>query len=151
MERSVKSRGYAAIGIQKIIKDGNFGGVMRAAHCYDAKLIILGGKMIREVTDVSKAYRHVPVMQNQDIMEAIPYDCVPIAVDLIEGAKPLMDFVHPERAYYIFGAENATLSKSITDKCQHVIYVPTQSCMNLSATVNVVLYDRLAKQWRKSK
>ncbi len=27
----------------------------------------------------------------------------------------------------------------------HVVYVPTRHCMNLAATVNVVLYDRLSK------
>jgi tRNA(Leu) C34 or U34 (ribose-2'-O)-methylase TrmL len=27
-----------------------------------------------------------------------------------------------------------------------VVYVPTIGCMNLAATVNVVLYDRLAKE-----
>lgn len=27
-----------------------------------------------------------------------------------------------------------------------VVYVPTNGCMNLAATVNVVLYDRAAKQ-----
>ncbi|MBU0538004.1 MAG: 23S rRNA methyltransferase, partial [Gammaproteobacteria bacterium] len=26
-----------------------------------------------------------------------------------------------------------------------IVYIPTKGCMNLAATVNVVLYDRLAK------
>jgi tRNA(Leu) C34 or U34 (ribose-2'-O)-methylase TrmL len=26
-----------------------------------------------------------------------------------------------------------------------VVYIPTTGCMNLAATVNVVLYDRMAK------
>ena len=29
-----------------------------------------------------------------------------------------------------------------------VVYVPTIGCMNLAATVNVVLYDRLAKSFQ---
>jgi len=29
-----------------------------------------------------------------------------------------------------------------------VVYIPTVGCMNLAATVNVVLYDRLAKALR---
>ena len=33
----------------------------------------------------------------------------------------------------------------ITDWCRDVVYIPTDKCMNLAATVNVVLYDRLAK------
>jgi len=84
-----------------------------------------------------------------DLMDAIPYDCVPIAVDLLPDAKSLIDFVHPERAFYIFGAENETLGKRITDECRYKVFIPTAFCMNLAATVNVVLYDRLAKQTRK--
>lgn len=139
--------GYSAIGIQEIQKDGNFGGVLRAAHCYDARLVVIGGRFIREVTDTTKAYRHIPVIQGQNnIFDAIPFDCVPVAVDLLDDAESIVDFKHPKNAFYIFGAEANTLDKSITDRCVHKIYVPTQFCMNLSATVNVVLYDRLRKE-----
>ncbi|CSB46617.1 RRNA methylase%2C putative [Vibrio cholerae] len=33
----------------------------------------------------------------------------------------------------------------MVDQAHYVVYVPTHGCMNLAATVNVVLYDRLAK------
>jgi len=71
--------------------------------------------------------------------------CVPVAVELVEGAKPLTEYKHPARAFYIFGPEDGTLKKKITDFCDDVVYIPTEGCMNLAATVNVVLYDRLAK------
>jgi tRNA(Leu) C34 or U34 (ribose-2'-O)-methylase TrmL len=32
-----------------------------------------------------------------------------------------------------------------------VVYIPTVGCMNLAATVNVVLYDRMAKAHTKTK
>jgi len=63
----------------------------------------------------------------------------------VEGAIPLPSFVHPEKALYIFGPEDGTLSQSVIDEADHVVYIPTVGCMNLAATVNVVLYDRLAK------
>jgi tRNA(Leu) C34 or U34 (ribose-2'-O)-methylase TrmL len=79
-------------------------------------------------------------------MTLVPYDCVPIAVDLIEGATPLPDFEHPERAFYVFGPEDGTLGKPVLSKCKETIYVPAgRACMNLAATVNVILYDRLIK------
>ena len=58
---------------------------------------------------------------------------------------PLIHFQHPEQAYYIFGPEDGSLSQTILDASDHVVYIPTIGCMNLAATVNVVLYDRLAK------
>lgn len=33
--------------------------------------------------------------------------------------------------------------------CRDIIYVPTNGCMNLAATVNVILYDRMAKERAK--
>ena len=112
-------------------------------------LAITGQRYARSITDTMKAYRHLPMLQVEDLHKAVPYDCVPIAVDLIEGARSLVDYVHPERAFYIFGAEDATLGQRVLSWCRDVIYVPTNRRMNLAATVNVVLYDRLAKQLRR--
>lgn len=88
----------------------------------------------------------MPVLRGDDLRSLIPYDAVPIAVDLVDGAESLVDFRHPLRAFYVFGPEDGTLGHSILEWCAKRIMVPTVSCMNLAATVNVVLYDRLAKQ-----
>lgn len=47
---------------------------------------------------------------------------------------------------HILRAADATLGKLTLERCKHKVYVPTNICMNLSACVNVVLYDRLSKQ-----
>jgi tRNA(Leu) C34 or U34 (ribose-2'-O)-methylase TrmL len=57
----------------------------------------------------------------------------------------LTEFHHPDKAYYIFGPEDGTIQQDVLDRSDSVIYVPTIGCLNLAATVNVVLYDRLAK------
>ena len=140
-------RGYAAIGLDNPKCAANAGGVMRAAGCYGASLVVLSGmRMSRWPTDTRKTWRRVPVLPVENLHDAIPFDCVPVAVDLIPGAQSLNSYTHPERAFYIFGAEDATLGERITSWCRDKIYIPTNGCMNLAATVNVVLYDRLAKQ-----
>ena len=106
---------------------------------------ISGQRMRRVPTDVKKQWRHMPVIETHDLGLVIPYDCVPVAVDLIPGARSLVGYAHPERAFYVFGAEDGTLGKRVLSWCRDVIYVPTDLCMNLAATVNVVLYDRAAK------
>jgi tRNA(Leu) C34 or U34 (ribose-2'-O)-methylase TrmL len=142
-------RGYAAIGLDNIKSPINLGNAMRAAQCYEASLILIGGPRMQHVgkiaTDTMKAYRHIPTMLVDDLLAHIPYDCVPVAVDLIEGARDLRGYTHPERAIYIFGAEDATLGERVVSKCRDRIMVPTKGCMNLAAAVNVVLYDRFAK------
>ena len=93
----------------------------------------------------TKAYRHIPFLQCSDVFEAIPFDCVPVAIDLVPGARPLPTYRHPERAFYVFGPEDGSLRPDILGRCRDIVMVPTARCMNLAATVNVVLYDRMSK------
>ena len=147
-------RGYAIIGLDNIKNGLNLGTVMRAAGCYGAASVFASGPRIQKVvkmstTDTMKAHRHLPLTIVDDLADVRPFNCVPVAVDLVEGAESLVDFVHPERAFYIFGPEDGTLGARTTDRCKHKVYIPTSACMNLAATVNVILYDRLAKRSRK--
>ena len=140
-------RGYAAIGLDNPKNSLNVGSALRAAGVYGAAFVAASGKRYGScVTDTMKHYRHLPLLRPNDVFDLLPYDCVPVAVDLIDGAIPLNEYIHPERAYYIFGAEDATLGERVISKCRDVVYIPTNGCMNLAATVNVVLYDRLSKQ-----
>lgn len=139
-------RGFCGIGLDNPKTNINVGAVLRAAGVYEAAFVAASGSRFTSAnTDTMKAYRSLPLFRPKDLFDLLPYDCVPIAVDLVEGATPLHEFKHPERAFYIFGAEDATLGARVLDRCRETIYIPTKGCMNLAATVNVVLYDRLAK------
>lgn len=140
---------YACIGLHNPKSPENVGSVMRAAGCYGVNSVYYTGQRYDIAkpfyTDTQRSFERLPLIGVDDLEAIIPLGCVPIAVDLIEGAKPLPGYKHPPRAFYIFGPEDGTLQKSITDFCSDTVYVPTYGCMNLAATVNVILYDRLAK------
>lgn len=142
-------RGYSAIALVEPKTPANVGGAMRAAGCYGASLVVLGGKrperLAKLPADMMRTWKHVPHLIVGDVFDALPLGCVPIAVDLLDGAQSLVDFKHPERALYIFGPEDGTLRPDVVSRCVYKVFVPTVHCMNLAATVNVVLYDRLAK------
>lgn len=139
-------RGYAAIGLFQPKSAVNVGSAMRAAGCYGAAMVATTGRRFgRSPTDTMKTYRHLPLIQCDDLHGVIPFDCVPVAVDLVEGAQTLDEYEHPERAFYVFGPEDGTLGERLLSWCRDVVYVPTNGCMNLAATVNVVLYDRMVK------
>lgn len=141
------NRGYAAIGLDNPKNNINVGAVLRAAGVYGAAFVATtGARYGRAPTDTIKAYRHLPLLQPKELRDIIPFDCVPVTVELLEGAISLPEYEHPERAFYIFGAEDNTLGGRVTSWCRDIVYVPTNGCMNLAATVNVVLYDRLSKQ-----
>ena len=97
-----------------------------------------------------KYWRHNPVLVADDVFDVIPYGCMPIAVDLVDGAVPLEEFKHPQRGFYVFGAEDATLGRRVLDRCAQTVVIPTEAgrCLNLAAAVNVVLYDRYVKERR---
>jgi len=140
--------GYACIGLDNPKFNVNVGSVLRLAWNYEAKFVAISGcRYSKQVADTMKYYRHSPVFHNlNSLQDVVPYDCVPVAVDLLDGATPLPKFIHPQRAFYIFGAEDATLGENVLDWCKETVYVPTNFCMNLAITVAVVLYDRMAKE-----
>ena len=139
-------RGFSCIGLDDPKTDINVGHVLRAAGVFQADMVAIAGhRYSRSCTDTMKAHRHVPLLQVDDLHDVVPFDCVPVAVELVDYAVSLTGYKHPERAFYVFGAEDATLGKRVLSWCRDVIYIPTNGCLNLSACVNVVLYDRLCK------
>jgi len=138
----------------------NVGSVMRAAGNYSVDQVLYTGKRYEQAakhvgqkhnTDTKNALNKIPLSPVDDFvnvkaqLETISPATKIICVDLIEGATPLPYFQHPEQALYIFGPEDGTISQAVIDSADEVVYVPTQGCMNLAASVNVLLYDRLAK------
>jgi len=82
------------------------------------------------------------------LVEHVPEGASLVCVELVENAMPLPEYKHPDNAFYIFGPEDGTISQEIINRADAVVYVPTVGCMNLAATVNVVLYDRMAKSFQ---
>ncbi|GLK88784.1 RNA methyltransferase [Pseudomonas turukhanskensis] len=143
------NRRYSCIGLFNPKSPDNVGAVMRAAGCYGVNSVFYTGKRYARaqefVTDTKMVHQDIPLIGIEDLKSIIPLGCTPVAVELVEGARPLPEYTHPDRAIYIFGPEDGSLSKEVLAWCEEVIYIPTNGCMNLAATVNVVLYDRLAK------
>ncbi len=127
----------------------NVGAVLRAAGCFRADAVLYTGKRYARAaqynTDTQNATLHIPILGVGDLLEHVPEQARIVCVELVEGAVPLPEFQHPERAFYIFGPEDGTLDQALIDRADAVVYVPTVGCLNLAATVNVVLYDRMAK------
>lgn len=126
------------------------GSILRAAGCYQVQSIRYSGERYARAsaffTDTKNAHLNIPLTQVADIVAPVSEQTlVKVGIELVEGATPLPTFEHPEHALYIFGPEDGSLSQEIVNQCDHVVYVPTVGCMNLAATVNVLLYDRLAK------
>lgn len=149
-----KERGFACIGLDRPTDPVNVGHALRAAFCFDARLVIIGGnpsgiRLPKLHTDPMRSFRHIPVIRSNNLLDAVPEGTTIVGIEISDEASTLMEFNHPERACYIFGPENGSISDSIIDRCDHKIMIPTMASLNLGMTVNIVMYDRLAKAWPK--
>ena len=137
------------IGLVNPKSPTNVGGVMRAAGCYQADSVRYTGQRYDRAaklnTDTKSVTQSIPLIGVESLLDDIPTGTKIVCIELAEGATPLPNFKHPEKAIYIFGPEDGSIKQNIADKADHVVYVPTVGCMNLAASVNVVLYGRLSK------
>ncbi|MBR9727481.1 RNA methyltransferase [Shewanella intestini] len=131
----------------------NVDGIMRASGCYRVDQVFYTGNRYNLAknaerqygVDTKKAAQTIPLKGVESLLDIVPVNAKIVCVDLVVGATPLPIFVHPENAFYVFGPEDASIPQDIIDAADSVVYVPTVGCMNLAASVNVLLYDRLAK------
>jgi len=108
--------------------------------------VVYGARYRQSPTDTTSAYQHIPLYHTADLHDAIPYDCVPVAVEITDGTVDLTSYEHPERAYYVFGPEDGSVRNEVLAWCRDVVRIPSAYCLNLAIAVTVVLYDRSAKQ-----
>lgn len=145
----MKKNTSASIGLVNPKSPTNVGAVMRAAGCYGVQSVFYSGERFERArkfaTDTKNISETIPLIGVDDFTHLLGQDIKVVGVELIEGATPLTRYTHPDNAFYIFGPEDGSLGKDILKLCDDVVYIPTKGCMNLAATVNVVLYDRLAK------
>jgi len=137
------------IGLTNPKSPSNVGSVMRAAGCFQVNSVLYTGERYSIAakfnTDTKNVAKHIPLDGVDDFIEELPNEVQIVCVELVEGATPLPEFQHPENVIYIFGPEDGSISNQVISKAHEVVYIPTIGCMNLAATVNVVLYDRLSK------
>lgn len=144
-----RNRGYFAIGVEHPKNQDNIGTLMRSAFCFDAGLMFtIGRRFPKQCTDNVKSWRHIPIIEYADVLDFeahIPYACVPIGVELTDDARPLETFTHPERAIYLLGPEDGSLSKAAQAICRDIVQINVRYCLNLAVAGSILLYDRSMK------
>ena len=132
----------------------NVGAAVRAASCFGIKQVWFSGNRVslspsekyrlpRE--ERMKGYKNVELRQYDYFFDQFP-DAVPVAVELRPNAQLITDFIHPENAIYVFGPEDGSLDSVHLRHCHHLVVIPTFHCVNLSAAIYIVLYDRFLKR-----
>lgn len=138
----------------------NVGAALRAAACFDTTLLTWSGDRVPAPDDWPegsrlpreeriKAYKKVKIW-NENWIDAMAHfvedGFTPVAVEVRDASEDLVDFVHPEKAVYIFGPEDGTIPKGALHSSHRFVHIPSEGCLNLAACANIVLYDRLVKE-----
>jgi len=141
-------RGYFGIGVESISKAMNVGSIFRTAHAFGAGFVFTvnanyatgeGGR-----ADTSSALDHTPFYEFPDLGSMVlPEKCALVGVELIEDSIELPSFRHPSRAAYILGPERASLSPQMVERCDFVVKIPMQFCVNVGVAAAIVMYDRV--------
>jgi tRNA(Leu) C34 or U34 (ribose-2'-O)-methylase TrmL len=130
----------------------NVGNAIRACACFGVRELWWTGcridttltrRLPRE--ERMKGYRRVD-WKNEEPWPYLPEDAVPVAVEVRRHSESLTVFEHPERAVYVFGPEDGSIPQGVLRLCHRFVHIPAHHCLNLAASVNVVLYDRRAKR-----
>lgn len=145
----INKRGYFGIGILQGKFEVNYGTLYRTAKILGANFaFIIGKRFKKQASDTLKSWRHLPLFEYatfEDFYQHIPYSCQLVGIELNDDAMPIKNYVHPQQACYLLGAEDHGLPDKITRLCPELICLPGATSMNVSVAGSIVLYDRINK------
>lgn len=141
-------RGYFGIGVEGVNKPANVGSLFRSAHAFGASFVFTvaadytRGGLGR--ADTSDAVTQTPFYAFPDLAAlALPQGCRLVGVELVDDAVELPSFHHPAQAAYVLGRERGSLTPQLLSRCDYVVKIPTQFCVNLGVAGAIVMYDRV--------
>jgi tRNA G18 (ribose-2'-O)-methylase SpoU len=147
------ARGYFGIGVEHSKSTQNVGTLWRTAYAFDAALLCtIGRRYDHQITDTVKAVNHVPLQHFLTLdafFAALPFGCLLIGVELDPRAKELRRFKHPERAFYLLGAEDNGLSRVARERCHSIVMLPGRHCLNVAVAGSIVLAHRIMQHERE--
>jgi len=142
-------RGYFGIGCYGMKTSFNYGTLFRSAKILGADFIFLINTRFKvQSSDTVKSHNHLPLYQYENFKQFNdnrPYGAELVGIELDEKSKPISEFVHPQKAIYLLGAEDTGLPKEVINQCQHLIQLPGEFSLNVSVAGSIVLFDRINK------
>jgi tRNA G18 (ribose-2'-O)-methylase SpoU len=145
---SALMRGYFGIGVEGISKPMNLGSLLRSAHAFGAGFAFTIGAVFdakaAAQSDTSAAVASMPFNAWRDLDEMrLPHGCRLVGIEFRDDASDLPSFTHPSQAAYVLGAERASLSPELVERCDFLVKIPTKFCVNVAIAGALVMYDRM--------
>lgn len=133
----------------------NVGQAVRLCSCYGIQSLVMTGSRVplqpsagyrlpRE--ERMRGYRDVTLYHYDRPFDLFEKGTPFVGVEVRENAEKLPLFSHPDKAVYVFGPEDASLTRTHLQLCHRFVVLPTKHCLNLATAIGTVLYDRQAKE-----
>lgn len=139
-------RGWFGLVLYRPKNTFNIGSLLRTADVLGVDLIVtVGARYHKQPSDVYCTTKRVPMLHFEDwetFKRFRPHDCPLVAVELLRDAVDIRRFHHPERALYVFGAEDDGLPPKVVGDCQSAIRLVGDRSLNLAVAGSIVLYHR---------
>jgi tRNA G18 (ribose-2'-O)-methylase SpoU len=145
-ERDVNRASYFEVGVFQPKRTQNIGTLWRTALQLGASgLFTIGRRYNIQASDIFEAPRHIPLRHYlgfQDFLNDRPAGIPLVAIEM--GGERLTTFRHPDRAFYLLGAEDNGLPPFVLEKCDKVVSLEAvrQPSYNLAVSGSIVLYHR---------
>jgi len=154
-KRKSKSGISPAVALVQPKYPHNVAAAVRAASCFDVPQVWFTGNRVSLTSEKGnrlpreermRGYQDVDIRHFEHFFDEFDEDVVPVAVELMPNSEILTNFVHPEKALYVFGPEDGGLKGVHFRHCHRFVAIPTLHCVNLAAAVYLILYDRFLKE-----
>lgn len=146
MNTAQKPRGFFGIAVYHPKNTANVGTLWRTADIMGADFFAtIGRRYQRQASDTRKSWRHVPLFEFGDFdafFESLPREAKLIGVEMAAGSKLLDNFIHPERAVYLLGAEDHGLPPAIIKRCHEIVQLRGEMSLNVGVAGSLVAYHR---------
>lgn len=137
-----------------VIRDFNFGSVIRSANSFNAKEVVLTGRKSYDRRGTVGAHNYMTVSYIEDINEAFAayrsqgYTIVAAEYDETRIQFNLQDYNWNEKTFLVFGEEGRGLESDILDSVDDIVYIPMYGSvrsMNVASASSVFMYDYMTK------
>lgn len=145
-ERDANRESFFEVGVFQPKRTQNIGTLWRTALQLGASgLFTIGRRYSIQASDIFEAPRHIPLrhyLSFQDFLNDRPASIPLVAIEM--GGERLTTFRHPDRAFYLLGAEDNGLPPFVLEKCDKVVSLEAvrQPSYNLAVSGSIVLYHR---------
>lgn len=108
-------------------------------------IFTIGRRYKRQASDTTNAMLQIPLRNYEtfdEFLKSRPDQSSLVGVEF--GGRPIENFVHPNQAIYLLGAEDDGLPEEILSKCRHVISLSSVNTLsyNVSVAGSIVMYHR---------